>query len=108
LLPKSTVYDYFTKYRDHGMWQQIVDALRAADYAFTAADRDGRRTYVWMTLDQTAVPPHPSPARADRAGAPRPAGRPAATPCPAGPRQRQATPRVAAAAGTSERSCWPK
>jgi putative transposase len=29
LLPKSTVYDYFTKYRDHGVWQQIVDALRA-------------------------------------------------------------------------------
>jgi putative transposase len=28
LLPKSTVYDYFTKYRDHGLWQQIVDALR--------------------------------------------------------------------------------
>jgi putative transposase len=30
LLPKSTVYDYFTKYRDHGVWQQIVDALRVA------------------------------------------------------------------------------
>jgi putative transposase len=29
LLPKSTVYDYFTKYRDHGVWQRIVDALRA-------------------------------------------------------------------------------
>jgi putative transposase len=29
LLAKSTVYDYFTKYRDHGLWQQIVDALRA-------------------------------------------------------------------------------
>jgi putative transposase len=28
LLPKSTVYDYFTKYRDHGVWQQIVDSLR--------------------------------------------------------------------------------
>ena len=28
LLPKSTVYDYFTKYRDHGVWQQIVAALR--------------------------------------------------------------------------------
>jgi putative transposase len=29
LLPKSTAYDYFTKYRDHGLWPQIVDALRA-------------------------------------------------------------------------------
>lgn len=29
LLPKSTVYDYFTKYRDHGVWQQVLDALRA-------------------------------------------------------------------------------
>lgn len=28
LLPKSTVYDYFTKYRDHGVWQQIVAGLR--------------------------------------------------------------------------------
>lgn len=28
LLPKSSVYDYFTKWRDHGLWQQIVDALR--------------------------------------------------------------------------------
>src|SRR5262249_26223695 len=25
---KSTVYDYFTKWRDHGLWQNIVDALR--------------------------------------------------------------------------------
>jgi putative transposase len=28
LLPKSTAYDYFAKYRDYGVWQQIVDALR--------------------------------------------------------------------------------
>jgi len=35
LLPKSTVYDYFTKYRDHGMWQQIVDALRVEVRAST-------------------------------------------------------------------------
>jgi putative transposase len=28
LLPKSTVYDYFTKWRDHGIFQRIVDALR--------------------------------------------------------------------------------
>jgi putative transposase len=28
LLPKSTVYDYFTKYRDHGVWPQFVGALR--------------------------------------------------------------------------------
>ena len=29
LLPKSTVYDYFTKWRDHGLYQRIVDTLRA-------------------------------------------------------------------------------
>src|SRR3954465_6065960 len=29
LLPKSTVYDYFTKWRDHGLFQKIVAALRA-------------------------------------------------------------------------------
>src|SRR3977135_1318765 len=28
LLPKSTVYDYFTKWRDHGLWPQIVAAVR--------------------------------------------------------------------------------
>jgi putative transposase len=28
LLPKSTVYDYFTKWRDSGLFQQIVTALR--------------------------------------------------------------------------------
>jgi len=28
LLPKSTVYDYFVKWRDHGIWIKINDALR--------------------------------------------------------------------------------
>jgi putative transposase len=28
LLPKSTVYDYFAKWRDHGLWPRIVAALR--------------------------------------------------------------------------------
>src|SRR5436309_6023909 len=30
LLPKSTGYDYFTKWRDNGLFQQLVDALRPA------------------------------------------------------------------------------
>jgi putative transposase len=29
LLPKSTVFDYFKRWRDDGTWQRIVDALRA-------------------------------------------------------------------------------
>jgi len=29
LLPKSTVYDYFAQWRDDGMWQSMMDALRA-------------------------------------------------------------------------------
>ena len=28
LLPKSTVYDYFARWRDDGTWQRMVDALR--------------------------------------------------------------------------------
>jgi len=28
LLPKSTVYDYFLRWRDDGTWQKLVDALR--------------------------------------------------------------------------------
>ena len=28
LLPKSTVYDYFAQWRDDGIWQRVVDALR--------------------------------------------------------------------------------
>ena len=30
LVPKSTVYDSFTRWRDDGTWQRIVDALRKA------------------------------------------------------------------------------
>jgi putative transposase len=30
LLPKSTVYEYFSQWRRDGTWQQIMDALRAA------------------------------------------------------------------------------
>lgn len=29
LPPKSTVYDYFAKWRDDGTWQQVMDALRS-------------------------------------------------------------------------------
>jgi putative transposase len=29
LPPKSTVYDYFTKWRDDGTWQRLMDTLRA-------------------------------------------------------------------------------
>jgi putative transposase len=28
LVPKSTAYDYFSTFRDQGIWQQLVDALR--------------------------------------------------------------------------------
>src|SRR3982751_7135350 len=28
LMPKSTVFDYFKRWRDDGTWQVIVDALR--------------------------------------------------------------------------------
>src|SRR5207237_7273102 len=44
-LHKSTVYDYFTKYRDHGIWQQIVDALRVQIRESTpqAPGKDGMR-----------------------------------------------------------------
>jgi putative transposase len=30
LLPKSTVYDYFSQWRDDGTWQQLLDAWREA------------------------------------------------------------------------------
>lgn len=30
LLPKSTVYDYFCRWRDDGTWQKVLDALREA------------------------------------------------------------------------------
>jgi putative transposase len=38
LLPKSTVYDYFARWRDDGTWQRMVDALRAQ--VRLAADRE--------------------------------------------------------------------
>jgi transposase len=30
LLPKSTVYEYFSQWRNDGTWQRLMDALRAA------------------------------------------------------------------------------
>ena len=30
LLPKSTVYEYFSQWRNDGTWQRLLDALRAA------------------------------------------------------------------------------
>jgi putative transposase len=38
LLPKSTVFDYFSQWRDDGTWQKITDALRQK--VRVAADRD--------------------------------------------------------------------
>ena len=40
LLPKSTVYDYFAKWRDNGLFQQIVDALRPAIRQLTPQTSD--------------------------------------------------------------------
>src|SRR5215210_3704875 len=38
LLPKSTVYDYFARWRDDATWQALLDALRRA--VRQAAGRD--------------------------------------------------------------------
>src|SRR3954449_11675224 len=38
LLPKSTVHDYFSQWRDDGTWQRITDALRQK--VRRAADRE--------------------------------------------------------------------
>jgi putative transposase len=45
LLPKSTAYDYFAKWRDHGVWLQIVAVLREEVRQETpqAAAADGMR-----------------------------------------------------------------
>src|ERR1700694_659145 len=45
LLPKSTVYDYFTKWRDHGLLPQIVAALGTQVRASTppAPGKEGMR-----------------------------------------------------------------
>src|SRR5271156_5956630 len=40
LLPKSTVHDYFAKWRDNGLFQQIVDALRPAIRQLTPQTSD--------------------------------------------------------------------
>src|SRR6516162_8280725 len=45
LLPKSTVYDYFTKWRDNGLFQQVVDALRCRVRQQTPAAQPQRRLY---------------------------------------------------------------
>lgn len=43
LLPKSTVYDYFAKWRDTGLWQRVVDALRRQVREATPQVRDPER-----------------------------------------------------------------
>jgi putative transposase len=45
LLPKSTVHDYFAKWRDNGLFQEIVDALRPAIRQRTpqAPEKEGMR-----------------------------------------------------------------
>ena len=61
-----------------------------------------------MTLDQTAVPPHPSPAQADRAGAPSPASERAAAPHRAGPwpRRPAAQPAAGASSAVGRLTLW--
>jgi hypothetical protein len=111
LLPASAVEGQAVKFVTDR--QYLARALKLGFDSFQVpgpgrpvACRDGRRTYVWMTLDQTPVPPHPSPARVDRAGAPRLAGGRATTTCPAGPRRRRDTPRVAAASAVGRLALW--
>jgi putative transposase len=45
LLPKSTVYDYFAKWRDHGLFEQIVAVLRTQVRQSTpqATEQEGMR-----------------------------------------------------------------
>jgi len=45
LLPKSTVYDYFVKWRDHGLWSKLNDALReqVREQTPLAPPQEGRR-----------------------------------------------------------------
>jgi putative transposase len=46
LLPKSTVWDYFQRWRDDGTWQRIVDALRAKVRVAAGRDPTPRVGYV--------------------------------------------------------------
>lgn len=50
LLPKSTVYDYFAKWRDDGTWQRIMDALRKGTHPrATATPQVGTRDFARTT-----------------------------------------------------------
>jgi hypothetical protein len=105
LLPASAVEGKAVKFVTDR--QYLARALRLGFDSFQVpgagrpvACRDGRRTYVWMTLDQTPVPSHPSPAQAALARVPRPASGRAAAPHRAGPwpRRRAAQPATAGSA----------
>jgi putative transposase len=52
LLPKSTVYDYFARWRDDGTWQKILDALRGQ--VRTAAGREASPSA--GSIDSQTVP----------------------------------------------------
>lgn len=40
LLPRSTVYEYFAQWRDSGVWQQVLDALRGSLRVVEAASEE--------------------------------------------------------------------
>jgi putative transposase len=51
LLPKSTVYDYFARWRDDGTWQTMMDALRAQ----VRAEDDREATPSAASIDSQSV-----------------------------------------------------
>jgi putative transposase len=58
LLPKSTVFDYFSQWRDDGTWQQITDALRQK--VRVAADRQASPRVAYIdsqTVKATEIAP---------------------------------------------------
>src|SRR5262249_31254912 len=53
LLPKSTVYDYFSQWRDDGTWATIGQVLR--EQMRSAAGRDGSLSTAW--IDSQSIKP---------------------------------------------------
>jgi putative transposase len=53
LLPKSTVYEYFSTWRDDGTWQRILDALRGSLRMIEA--RSGEATPSAASIDSQSV-----------------------------------------------------
>jgi putative transposase len=100
LLPKSTVYEYYSQWRDDGTWQSYMDALRERVRTHTAkpqpvAPAEPAAATATPVLIEERPEPAVSPVRLASTELPQPA-------CPPGPSENRPEPAQSAFAATQQ------